>query len=138
MFPPAFEFVVEGPPVSFQTRNRAALPPWRAAVRTAAQTYWPANLSPAAISLQFTILFFYRGSPIGDLDNFIKPIQDALNGLVYVDDSQITDVICRRRDVGTDFAFESVPTILLDGLTRYDDFLYVRIEPAPSATLLAL
>ena len=33
-----------------------------------------------------------------DVDNIPKPILDALSGLVYADDRQITDLVCRKRD----------------------------------------
>ncbi|MCY7322951.1 MAG: RusA family crossover junction endodeoxyribonuclease [Phormidesmis sp. CAN_BIN36] len=29
-----------------------------------------------------------------DVDNIVKPIQDAIIGLAYVDDDQVTDVLC--------------------------------------------
>lgn len=32
-----------------------------------------------------------------DIDNIAKSIADAMNGVVYVDDSQISDLICRKR-----------------------------------------
>ena len=138
MFPPSFEFIVQGPAVSFQTRNRKNLAAWKQEVASAARSYWPKDLPATLISLQITILFFYSGDPIGDLDNFVKPIQDALNGLVYVDDRQITDVICRRRPVDANYRVQDVPVILLDGLTKYDDFLYIRLESTPDPLTLVL
>lgn len=38
-----FEFIVEAPPVSLQTRNRTRLQEWQARVRSAAELYWPAG-----------------------------------------------------------------------------------------------
>ena len=32
-----------------------------------------------------------------DLDNIVKSIKDALNGIVYIDDNQVTDIIARKR-----------------------------------------
>lgn len=138
MFPPTFEFIVEGPAVSLQTRNKTRLTAWKNQVAAAARSVWPGGLPPAPFSLQISILFFYRGAPIGDLDNFVKPIQDALIGLVYVDDSQITDVVCRRRPADTQYRLEDVPVTLLDGLTLYDDFLYIRLSSAPDPLHLGL
>jgi hypothetical protein len=67
----------------------------------------------------------------------VKPILDALIGLVYVDDSFVTDVICRRRRMDTRYSFPEVSDILLDGLTcSANDFIYVVVEPAPDPTVL--
>lgn len=38
-----------------------------------------------------------RGSM--DIDNLPKPILDALKGLVYLDDEQVTDIVCHKRDL---------------------------------------
>lgn len=32
-----------------------------------------------------------------DLDNFVKPIQDALTGIAWIDDAQVTDLTVRKR-----------------------------------------
>ena len=32
-----------------------------------------------------------------DLDNLLKAVKDALRGIVYRDDSQIADVLCKKR-----------------------------------------
>jgi crossover junction endodeoxyribonuclease RusA len=41
-----------------------------------------------------------------DIDNLPKPILDALKGLVYLDDTQITDVVCRKRNLHSDLRVE--------------------------------
>lgn len=45
--------------------------------------------SPATSPVCVTIRFFYKDNRKRDIDNPIKSILDALNGLVYVDDSQV-------------------------------------------------
>jgi Holliday junction resolvase RusA-like endonuclease len=40
-------------------------------------------------------LHAYTKSP--DLDNLVKIIQDAMNGIVFLDDRQITDLISSKR-----------------------------------------
>ena len=102
-----FEFYVVGPPVSFQTRNRARLQTWKQTVRNAAAAFWLNRQPPTAESLRFSIAYFYDQFAVGDVDNIIKPIQDALIGLVYVDDSQITDVDCRKRAANLSFVFHN-------------------------------
>jgi crossover junction endodeoxyribonuclease RusA len=92
-----FEFVVDGPPVSQQKRRRQErLPPWRAAVRSAAGGRWPQEVSPIEVSVSVEITHFYEGAP-ADVDNIIKPILDGIKGFVYADDALVTDVVSRRR-----------------------------------------
>ena len=38
-----------------------------------------------------------------DIDNLPKPISDALKGLVYLDDEQVTDIVCRKRNLNRDY-----------------------------------
>lgn len=136
MLSDAFEFIVLGLPVGLQASGlrRTA---WKANVRNSAAKYWNHGAQPVVQSLQVSIVHYYAASPVGDTDNLVKPILDALNGLVYVDDSLVTDVICRRRRIDTRYEFDHVPYILLDGLTSgFDDFIYVVVEPAPESTIL--
>jgi crossover junction endodeoxyribonuclease RusA len=129
-----FEFHVEGPPVSFQTKNRSNLQAWKQMVSNAAAHAWNNRQPPTAESLKFTIT--YDAVATGDVDNIIKPIQDALNGLIYVDDSQITDVSCRKRQSNLPFVFHQISDTLLDGLTLYDEFLHIVIEAAPNPLII--
>ena len=43
--------------------------------------------------IMLTITYFYDAVEI-DVDNILKPILDALKGLLYMDDNQITDILC--------------------------------------------
>ena len=87
------EFVVEGPPVSQQARNRELRRIWRQRVRRAARRRWPMEDPPSVGPVMFTIIHFYDNRML-DVDNLPKPILDALKGLVFQDDAQVTDLIC--------------------------------------------
>ena len=52
------------------------------------------------------------------MDNIVKPILDSLKGLVYQDDSQITDLISRRRPLAGLFRIEVISPILAEALNR--------------------
>ncbi|MEA3212612.1 MAG: crossover junction endodeoxyribonuclease RusA [Chthoniobacter sp.] len=106
-------------------------------MRSAASGYWKNRQPPVVQSLQVSIVHYYANGPVGDTDNLVKPILDALQELLYKDDSLVSDVICRRRRIDTRYDFSQVPLILLDGLTSgADDFIYVVVEPAPDPTVL--
>ncbi len=62
----------------------------------------------------------------------IKPIQDALNDLVYVDDRLITDTQIRKTDLNGSFRVRGMSAVLAEGFCRGNEFLYIRIEEAPN------
>jgi crossover junction endodeoxyribonuclease RusA len=91
------EFVVLGEPVSHQSHNKALRRQWQEKVRSAAAEAWPEEQAPSESDCLVVVVYYYgRGSVLLDNDNLVKPIQDALNGLVYKDDSQVTDTAIRR------------------------------------------
>lgn len=126
-----FEFVVDGPPVSQQTRRRARLPAWRAAVLEAAALRWPHGAVPIEVAVCVEITHFYEGAA-GDVDNIIKPILDAIKGLVFADDSLVTDVVCRRRPLAGPFLVDPVSPVLAEGLAANQEFLHVRVALSPA------
>ena len=130
-----FEFVVDGPPVSQQARRRERLRSWKAFVREEAERRWASGDLPTAKPVMFRVTYFYDSVDI-DVDNIVKPIQDALEGLVYFDDIQITDVLSRKRSLNSNFRVRSASNVLTEGLGRGDSFLYVRIEEAPNQEVL--
>jgi hypothetical protein len=67
-----------------------------------------------------------------DVDNFLKPIQDALVGLAFSDDSVITDVIIRRRQLRGTFDLSRASSVLIEGFEYGDEFVYVHVGDAPS------
>jgi Holliday junction resolvase RusA-like endonuclease len=127
-----FEFTVDGPPVSYQTRNPVRLRAWQQAVRSAAAQRWPANTVPVTVRLRFTVTYYHDGVTVRiDNDNLVKPIQDALNGLISVDDRQITDTHIRKTDLNGSFRVRGMSPVLAEGFCRGNEFLYVRVELAP-------
>ena len=43
------------------------------------------------------ITYFFEQTPM-DVDNIPKPILDELKGVVFSDDSEVYDLLCRKRD----------------------------------------
>jgi len=130
LFP--FEFVIAGPPLSLQTRNRQRYQAWKDAVRGAAAARWPATLAPTSESVKIRITYYYdRNSP--DVDNIIKPIQDALNGLIYVDDRQVIETTSRRRRRDRSFRISVMSPVLAAGIEQDVEFLHVEVVLAGNA-----
>ena len=78
-----------------------------------------------------TITYFYEESPT-DVDNVPKPVSDALKGLVYIDDSQVNDVICRRRELKATRRLINPSPVLAERFVQDGEFLYIIVESAPS------
>ncbi len=121
-----FDFVVKGPPLSFQTKNRSRLQAWKKRVTKAARSYWPAGNRPSTEKLSIIVTNFYqKNAP--DVDNIVKPIQDALIGLVYKDDSQITDCLTKKRDISGAFKVKGISRAMADGFMMNTDFIHVKV-----------
>jgi crossover junction endodeoxyribonuclease RusA len=133
--PPApllpFEFTVRGVPVSYQSANRAALVAWQQAVRAAAAAGW--GSSPAVTSrLSVIVEYLHDGTNARiDLDNLLKPVLDALNGLVYADDGLIVTAKVKMTPLDDPIKARYASPVLLQGFSVGAPFIYVRIEVAP-------
>lgn len=133
MFP--LEFVVIGSPVSHQSHNRARLRIWQERVREAAREAIPEGTSPVQTKCLLLAVYFFGAMPVPlDNDNFIKPLQDALIGLVYEDDRQVTDTIIRRTSIGGAFRIQNRSRKLIDAIDQGKEFIYIRVEEAPDHT----
>jgi crossover junction endodeoxyribonuclease RusA len=118
-----FEFTIPGPPVSQQTSNRANLQAWKATVRAQAPARWPAADAPHAEAVQITVTYFHDGPAVRmDNDNLLKPIQDALNNLVYFDDRQITDCNVRKTDLNGRFEVRGMSQTLAEAFSTGKNF----------------
>ncbi len=130
-----FEFIVDGPPVSQQTRRRQRLIDWKNKVLQEAQKYWTPqqNITTGLVMVQIT--YFYDTVDI-DVDNIVKPIQDAIKGLVYNDDTQVTDALARKRKLSSNFKAEGLTPVLAEGFARGHEFLYIVVTEAPDQEVL--
>ena len=126
-----FEFIIDGPPVSQQARRRERRKEWVERVKEAIRQYWPAGERPVLEQVILTITSFHEGNSL-DVDNIPKPILDALKGLVYIDDDQVTDLVCRKRNLNDDLRVVNSSSVLAEGFDRGNEFLYVVVEDAPN------
>ena len=84
------EFIVPGTPISSGASGRSRTH-WKNAVSEAALAALPDKHALVADSVRVTIVYFYVSTDL-DLDNIIKPILDALIGVIYVSDFQVANI----------------------------------------------
>jgi crossover junction endodeoxyribonuclease RusA len=125
-----FEFLLRSRPVSQQARRSSRKEAWKDFVRREAERSWGPVRVPADGPVCVTLIYVYDEVAL-DVDNILKPIQDALVGLVFPDDSLVTDVIIRRRELRGTFDLTRVSSVLVEGFEYGNEFVYVSIADAP-------
>ena len=124
-----FEFVIDGPAVSGQADSDPRRQ-WIEAVRGTARQLW-GDRSPLSGELSLVIVNFYRGRA-PDLDNMAKPILDALEGVVYVDDFQVCNLTCRHRHVNSDMRVSNPFLLQQERLFDRKPFVYISVDSTPN------
>lgn len=133
-----FEFIVDGPPVSQQARKRGKgnrLEDWKKTVLQEAEKYWSSEQKTATELVMLQITYFYDSDKM-DVDNIVKPIQDAIKGLAYVDDNQVSDLLVRNRNLSSNFRIENMTSTLAEGFARGNEFLYILVIDAPNQEVI--
>jgi crossover junction endodeoxyribonuclease RusA len=129
------EFVLPERPVSQQVRRRTRLREWKQLVAERARSAIEAPRVLATEPVALRLLYLYDDIAL-DVDNILKPILDALIGVLLEDDSVITDVEIRRRWRGASFTFKAIPPVLAAGLSLDREFVYVALRDAPAQDVL--
>lgn len=102
---------------------------WRQEVKNAAKREWtgaPFDAGP----LMVTISYVYDEDRL-DVDYIPKPILDALKQVVFPDDSLITDLLCRRRDLKDNLQVQTFSPVLGEALARSTPFVHIFVDHAP-------
>lgn len=119
------EFVVMGTPISAQGSGEAKRL-WIKRVRSAADDALSGD-QPSNDTLVLRIAYFYMDAPAADLDNIVKPIQDALKGIAFADDVQVVDLIASMRPkTGNDRI--NMSANLSRGFAGHSDFVHVVVD----------
>lgn len=87
---------------------------------------WPENTAPTTEDVSVLIHYFSE-SATPDVDNIIKPIQDAFIGLVYGDDSQVKQTSSIRRDLNGRFEVRGMPSTLAQAFSTGSEFVRIRV-----------
>lgn len=128
-----FEFTVPGPPLSHQTRDRHKLAGWRMTVRHAAVSAWPTGEPPLAEPGCLTIVYYHDRPRVRiDDDNLKKPIQDALNGLLFTDDNLMVACHTHKMPLDDKYRVRGMSRVLALAFVEDREFIYVRLEAAPN------
>ena|SRR5260221_8066967 len=122
------EFVVIGTPVSVQASS-AARRFWQQRVATAASQAAGEWVASRAASVVLSVAYFYAYQPVADLDNIVKPLQDALKTIAYEDDIQVVDLIASMRPKAQG-APPTMNAMLSAAFAGKSDFVYVRVGHA--------
>jgi hypothetical protein len=122
---PLLEFVVIGTPVSSQgsSDNRKF---WQQRVQGKGRNAATVQL-PVSTEVALRLAYFYVSEPIADLDNIVKPIQDALKDIAYVDDKQVVDLVASMRRKVFDKGI-TMTALLARGFDGGSDFIHVVVD----------
>jgi crossover junction endodeoxyribonuclease RusA len=123
------EFMVFGIPASLQGRKRR-VGSWKAAVSAAAASAWPVGQPPTVTPVRLQVVYYHLNAPL-DVDNMIKPIQDAMIGIIYDDDRQVTDVQAARRDLNGPFRVRGMSPRLAQGFVNGGTFVHITVSEPP-------
>ena len=127
---PAFEFCVGGRPVSAQAANRLLLQVWKAKVAASARAAMLVGQQPFKGDVELRVTH-YSERRIADRDNLMKPIQDALQGVAYLNDRQVKDATSNWRDINGRFNVRFVSMALAVAFSQGDEFLHIRLWNSP-------
>jgi len=123
---PLLEFTLPRRPLSHQAKDARNKQDWKNFIYGRAFAAWP-NKPIVVGALKFTVVYLCEADP-ADINNIIKPIQDALNALVYSDDSQIWDVTGHMRFLSEPIALDGLPDLLADAVIAGTECVYVRVS----------
>jgi hypothetical protein len=124
------EFCVDGPPVSQRARQRHLFHESVEAVRRAAREVMPTATRPYSGPVLLLITYYYDGGepPAIDVDNFCTPIQNALSGIVYLNDRQVEHCDWRRVPIDQPLRLRYVSTVLAHAFSVGHEFVHVKVD----------
>lgn len=125
-----FEFVVEGPAVSLKAHktNPRRYRKWIRTVRAAAQKERSRGSRPTrSQNITVSITNYYSLAP-PDVDNIIKPLLDAMETVVYIDDKQVRKVISEKVDLTRMASIHDPSPLLATSLEKYTEVLHIIVN----------
>ena len=122
-----YGFAVIGSPVSQQSSPRSKQQYQTAVAKAASNSV--VNTIKGDERIKIEIDWFSEGSQNKpDVDNIIKPILDALKGIVFVDDNQVDSIVARKHDILRVTRFIEEPLSIIEPLLNgHKEYVFVRI-----------
>ncbi len=96
----------------------------------AATAAWPPGQQPFNGDVELRVTH-YSERRIVDRDNLVKPIQDALQSIVYMNDRQVKDSTSNWRNINGAFIIRFVSLPLASAFSVGQEFLHVRVWTSP-------
>ena len=121
------EFLIHGAPISAQG-SKDAKRFWQERIGDHARAAFSnAQEVRIAETVGIRVAYFYVEEAAAVLDNIVKPIQDALNGVAYDDDRQVKDLVASMRRKTEMERITDMPPLLAAGLRGIIFFMYVAV-----------
>lgn len=131
---PRMDLVVRGIPASLQS-SAGSRERWKQRVQEAARARIREE-DQILGECRGIVVYFYFGETQLDVDNVIKPISDALSGIAYGDDRNVSEWIARKTDLGRTEIVDPPPVLmgeLPDRVVAAEPFVYVCVvDEAPN------
>ena len=121
------EIIVSGTPVSLQGSAKGR-ERWKGRVEAAARKEREPEDFLITHPLSVTIYVFLDAPLQGDVDNLLKPILDALKGVIFVDDAQVAEIRIRKIEPEMIVGFEDPSPKLINAIEAERPLVYIRIE----------
>jgi hypothetical protein len=125
------EFLVTGTAMSLQAKRRESVDRWKVRIKDASRTVLPEGHFATAGAVSVTLFYFPASKMMGDVDNIVKPILDALCRHIYLDDNQVERVVVQKFEPERIFQFGSPSSMLEKALAAEKPLLYVRLSDSP-------
>ena len=121
------EFLIPRMPVSHQCKNKDNKREWMEFVSSIGLEAWNGQAVITNKKLKFLMVYLSQLSITGDINNFVKPVQDALNKKIYHDDDLIKDVSAHMRYLDEPNVVTGLPEILREAFIEGQSCVYVAI-----------
>jgi crossover junction endodeoxyribonuclease RusA len=123
-----FDVCVHGQPISAQTARRDLLNAWKQQVGRASAAVWTGP--PLVGDVRIRVSYYSDTSRI-DEDNLKKPIQDALQGIVYMNDRQVKQGIGRLYDINAALKVRYMSEALAMAFSDGRPFIHIEVWHNP-------
>ncbi|WP_431288209.1 RusA family crossover junction endodeoxyribonuclease [Roseateles chitinivorans] len=120
------EFLLPRAPVSHQAKSSETKRLWRDYIYGRAMQVWPTK-PLVDCDLKFTMVYLAEDDEVGDINNYVKPVQDALCSLIYADDAMVVDISAHFR-VSASQSWAGLPELLELALQSGEPCVYVAIS----------